>query len=182
MPPDARLLAHTVLALSLLVGCAQTEPSRELYQWTDEYGDVRYTSFPERIPRAARASAIPVQPGVTTEENAAFVPATSAPTPPPTQPPEADTLAPPLIEADDEEATDPVTPELAELDRRIAMIEAQVVSDQEALKSLISDPNAPELRTSPELREISERLPALQAELESLRRSRETAEASDDGD
>jgi hypothetical protein len=76
-------------------------------------------------------------------------------------------------------APDSYSPEA--LDRRISLVEAQVESDQEALKSLIANPDVPELRTSAELREISERLPALQAELETLRRHRESAESDDDG-
>jgi len=270
MTPGSHRVARTVLVLAAALACAQSEPSRTLYQWTDEAGDVRYTPFPDRIPQAARDTAIPLTPGATAEENAAFA---GMPLPPP-EPLQADPLALPSIEAaetteaietvepiealeaadavettaaleavetteageatealdgveatdaleaadavevtevleatdaaeapefdDIEESTEALTAvealeavettgggpdsySLEALDRRISLVEAQVESDQEALKSLIANPDVPELRTSAELREISERLPALQAELETLRRRRESAESDDDG-
>lgn len=276
MTPGSQRVARTVLVLAAALACAQSEPSRTLYQWTDEASDVRYTAFPDRIPQAARDTAIPLTPGATAEENAAFA---GTPLPPP-EPLEADPLALPSVEAaettdaietvetiealeaadavettaaieavettealeatdageatealdgvgatdaleaadaveatevleatdaaearefdDIEESTEaleavgaleagettggaPDSYSLEALDRRISLVEAQVESDQEALKSLIANPDVPELRTSAELREISERLPALQAELETLRRRRESAESDDDG-
>jgi hypothetical protein len=65
----------------------------------------------------------------------------------------------------------PLSPD--QLSRR-AEIEAQIARDQEALKDLISraevEGDEP-LRSSPELREIASRLPALQAELRDLETS-----------
>ena len=67
----------------------------------------------------------------------------------------------------------------ASQDARIQELEAAIARDQEALKQLLGDPeSAAGLRASPELREISERLPQLQVELQSLLEQRELG---DDG-
>lgn len=69
------------------------------------------------------------------------------------------------------------------VEERIRELERQVAADQETLKGLIADPeSATRMRDSPELREISERLPRLQAELRSLREGAGAAQAAgDDG-
>jgi hypothetical protein len=64
----------------------------------------------------------------------------------------------------------------ANLARRIAELEVQIARDEEALKILISDPEAaPGLRGSQELAEIAARLPERQAELRALREERDRA-------
>ena len=65
MTPGSHRVARTVLGLAAALACAQSEPSRTLYQWTDEAGEVRYTPFPDRIPQSARGTAIPLTPGAT---------------------------------------------------------------------------------------------------------------------
>jgi hypothetical protein len=63
----------------------------------------------------------------------------------------------------------------AELDARISALERQIASDQESLKTLLSEipaPGAPDLADRPEFREIALRLPKLQAELRTLQEQR----------
>lgn len=174
MPP---LRALWLCALWLAVGCGHAAPSRELYQWTDARGDVRYTAFPERIPPALRQAALTLEPGA----------ASALPAPSPAASLEAPAPEPLVSEAGPAPVESPppppeAAPDTAALDGRIAALEARVAADQDALKRLISDPEIPELRSSPELREISERLPALQQELETLREQRERLGDANDGD
>jgi hypothetical protein len=102
--------------------------------------------------------------------------AVAAPEPPAPEPARSDASGAPAVRPVDEPA--------AARDQRIRELEARVAADQEALKRLIADPDsAAGLRGSPELREISERLPRLQAELQALRAQDEDAagSAEDDG-
>jgi len=73
-------------------------------------------------------------------------------------------------------ATEPPTPaNRAALDARISALERQIASDQESLKTLLSEipaPGAPDLADRPEFREIALRLPKLQAELRALQEQR----------
>ena len=152
-------LCVSLAFVSLLGACATSGPSRQLYQWTDASGSVRYTTFAERIPASRAHTRQRVEPGSTVRQNAGVprTPFESA------LPPEA---APPP-------GADP-------LEVRIAELEARIEADEEALKAMISDPEqAAELRSSPRLREIGMRLPQLQAELEELRDER--ARAAGDG-
>jgi hypothetical protein len=57
----------------------------------------------------------------------------------------------------------------------IADLEARIERDREALRQLISTPrwDTAELASDPQVREIAERLPRLQAELSALRRESE---------
>lgn len=137
---------------SALLACATSEPSRNLYQWTDASGSVLYTPFPERIPRGRAHTRRIVEPGASARQNAG-------------QPRHSfESALPP-------QATPP--PGASPLDVRIAELEARIAADEEALKVLISDPKmADTLRDSPELREIGTRLPGLQAELEELKEER----------
>jgi hypothetical protein len=150
-------LCASLAFLTLLGACAASGPSRQLYQWTDASGSVRYTTFPGRIPATRAHTRQVVEPGASARQNAGGprTPFESA------LPPEA---APPP-------GADP-------LDVRIAELEARIEADEDALKALISDPEqAAELRSSPRLREIGTRLPELQAELEELRLERARAAA-----
>ena len=257
MGAPTRLLATTLFASGALLGCAPSSPSHTLYEWTDASGDIRYTPYPDRIPRAQRGSALPVFPepdrgqsvhwathatpeptvepaepfvaSVTTVETATLeiepevveVEALAVETPPLLEvetaplavevaplavepsPTELETVllespSPPLevepapIEVETEVEVEvetalpvpppsPPTPE-SPLDARIQELELAIGLDQEALKRLLSEPaSASGLQASEELREISQRLPQLQAELRSLREQRERAAGVGDG-
>jgi uncharacterized small protein (DUF1192 family) len=152
--------ALAVLAALALLACASPEPSRQLYQWTDADGNVRYTPFPDSVPVARRSTRRVVEPGT-------------------------DALAEPARPLAPEVAVAPTAPGASasgppdggsELDARIAALESQIAVDEEALKTMISDPaQAGALRDSDALREIAERMPALQAELARLRAERDGA-------
>lgn len=145
------------------LGCAAPTPSRSLYQWTDASGNVRYTSFPDRIPRGRRGTRKVVEAPARAQASTAL-PAATVTIPLPAAP----ATAPPAVEA-------PPTP-ANPLDARIAELEAQVKADEEALKTMISDPaQAEALRSSPRLHQIAEQLPQLQAELAVLRKQRAAA-------
>jgi len=220
MEARASVLLATLLWLGASLACAPKSPGRTLYQWTDADGDVRYTSYRQRIPidRRAQAQAVvapvadthraywatsspeaPREPGigepagVAVEElpgEAAMPGVESGPPEPPTRGSAAAPSQPapePPAQGAPEAAAPTRPPAAAELplDERIRQLEAEVAADQETLKRLIADPeSASGLRGSPALREISERLPRLQAELRALRaqRAREQTEpAEDDG-
>jgi len=156
--PATLVLLTTPVTLALLA-CAAPEASRQLYQWTDADGNVRYTPFPGRIPVARRDTRRVVGPGMGVASEPALAPATrvsgapAAPAPGPTGTPVAGG---------------------SDLDARIAALETRISVDEEALKSMISDPaQSGSLRDSDALREIAQRLPALQAELARLRSERD---------
>jgi hypothetical protein len=173
--------ACSAIAVALaLAGCAATEPSRTLHRWTDAAGSVRYTEFPEDVPRAQRHTLEPVQVGTLARWPAPpATPVDVAAARSPAEPPTVELPVPPAAApAPDAPPAAPADP----LDARIAELEARIETEQEALKALISDPAAaPDLRSSPELREIGERLPALQGELEKLRDQRARAAEGDGG-
>lgn len=81
--------------------------------------------------------------------------------------------APPPVSA---RPADPATAaRLAELDGRIATLEAEIARDEEALMQLIGASDAERrgpLVDDPKFREIAQRLPRLQADLETLRERR----------
>jgi hypothetical protein len=177
-----RPCAYSALVAFALAGCASTEaPGRVLHQWTDAAGSVRYTEFPEDVPRARQHTLQLVQVGTPARRSAppAAGPVAAIEADPvdvaAARPPAAPSAAAPA-------PAPPAPPAVASLDTRIAELEARIETEQEALKVLISDPAAAaELRGSPQLREIGERLPALQSELEELRKQRAEAAETDGG-
>jgi len=196
---DQRHCARTAavaLTAALLCSCTGPAPSRTLYQWTDADGNARYTAYPDRVPAARRDSRREVAPGSSAAENAGaipaatFEPAASEPVagepaasqpvagePAASQPAASEPVATDLPRVDAEAPA----PGASSLDERIVALEARVAADQETLKTLITDPEgAAHLRESPELREISERLPALQRELDALRAERDAGATPDD--
>lgn len=166
------LRAWLPLASLALLACASGEPSRSLYQWTDADGSVRYTAFPERIPSSRASTRRVVEAGATARQNASAPrPGFESEVPPPQAPASASASAP---------GPGPATPAAHPLDARIAELEQRIETDEDTLKSLISDPErAAELRSSPQLREIGKRLPELQAELDALREQRAQAAGDD---
>lgn len=149
------------LAAAGWLGCAAPTPSRSLYQWTDASGNVRYTTFPDRIPRGRLGTSKVVEAPARGQASAALPATVTVPVPAP----DAPAATPPAVEA----PPAPANP----LDARIAELEAQVKADEETLKTLISDPaQADALRSSPRLHQIAEQLPQLQAELAVLLKQR----------
>ncbi|MEE2679110.1 MAG: DUF4124 domain-containing protein [Myxococcota bacterium] len=105
----------------------------------------------------APAAAIAVS--ETTETAAVAAPAT------PTAPADATTTA--ALAA---VSAPPATAGTPESESRMAELQQQIARDEDALKTLITDPDATDLENSPELHEIARRLPRLQAELRALER------------
>jgi len=141
------------------------EYGRNLYQWSDASGAVRYTTYPERVPVPHITTINRVKAGRSAEENAALLPGSRTSR-------AADAASPATGDALDNADT----VDLADLDRRIAELEVSVARDEEILKLLISDPEAAQgLRSSAELSEISKRLPARQSELRRLHETRARA-------
>jgi hypothetical protein len=156
---------------ALLCACAAPAPSRTLYQWTDHDGNARYTAYPDRVPVESRDTRKAVVPGATAIANAASPPAVRR------EPGEGDLPRGPRVTP----AQPPSAPATSPLDERIRELEALVSADQETLKTLIADPErSARLRESPELREISQRLPGLQRELDALRAQRDGSAIPDD--
>jgi len=155
---------HSAAALAaLLVVCgaftAAADGTATIYQWTDSEGTTRYTPDLGRVPVGARDTMVTIveeDPGPG-DTPAYFEPdprADEAPIPDPAG--DANAAPPPLDEA---------------TQARIRELEAEIAENEEALKEYISDPaNAAADRVPPELREIAEQLPKLQAELAALRK------------
>jgi hypothetical protein len=135
--------AAVALAPALALVACRTAPSeRVLYQWSDAEGNVRYTTLPDEVPRSARDTLLPVQPGRTAQENASVLP--GARTEP--RPPESTrewlrgeaagrpTRAPRRAPRRAEEAAVPTRPEeIAALDARIRELEQQITEAEVSL-------------------------------------------------
>jgi hypothetical protein len=152
--------------LGLAAACASPAQrsgyGRKLYAWSDVNGVVRYTTYPRRIPVVRLHTMQLVVAGRSAAENAALLPGARA-----ADDARSATAAGAQADADAREAS---------LARRIAELEAQIARDEEALKVLISDPEAaPALRSSQELADIAARLPERQEELRALRAERDRA-------
>jgi hypothetical protein len=178
-------------ALGLLVAAAlvalAASARADIYRWVDESGAVHYATDREAIPRAYRDAAQPIQKPpprravrrapaalqVVPAPSAAPEPAAPAPsgTPAPAleaAPPSPAAAPRPLPGPPSVRALPPDDPRAAEM----AELEAQIARDRETLRELISTPrwDSAELANDPQIRELAERLPRLQAELEALRR------------
>jgi len=163
--------ALSIALPSMAIGARQSET--ELYRWLDRHGVVRYTTDLSRIPDARRSTVVRVVPPSIPLATSRVAPA--APVPgadpfnAPGQAPTVDTqdLAPRASLGGNS---------WPELDARIAELELLVAKDEEAIKVMISIPQAgdyDELIDSEELREIGARLPVLQGELAELKRWRD---------
>ncbi len=164
-------LALWIALPSVAIGAQQGES--ELYRWLDRHGVVRYTPDLSRIPKSRRSTAIRVVPPSIPTATARIAPAAPVPGADPFN-------APGQVPTVD---TQDLAPDAAlgggswpELDARIAELEMLVAKDEEAIKEMISTPQAgdhDELIDSEELREIGARLPVLQGELAELKRWRD---------
>jgi hypothetical protein len=144
---------------------------RTLYAWTDRSGNVRYTTYPERVPAVRLRTLRKVVPGRSAEASAALLPG-------------ARTEATARNGQDAGQEVGPTAAadaaHLKDLDTRIAELEETIRRDQEILKLLISDPKAaPTLHSSEELAAIAKRLPERQAALQALREERARRTAPD---
>ncbi len=136
-----------------------------MYKWVDESGDAHYTVDRSEIPQHLRRRLRPVAP--------------PAPEPPPERAPFGAEIsaAPTLAAAEEFAATEPAPEKRdpAEIAAEIRQLEQQIEKDHEELKRRISEGegDGTDLSSDPELREIAERLPRLQAQLDELRREAE---------
>jgi hypothetical protein len=174
-----RLLLAVGLLLALgLPACRSRAPERVLYQWADAEGNVRFTSSPGRVPRAARATLTRVEPGRSADDNAALLPGAR------TQP-RPETSAAQWLRGEEAEAaaarrvTPPTPEELPQLDARIRELETQITEAEVELADRTGAPEgaAPDAAA---VREVAERLPRLQAELAALRERRALAAPADE--
>jgi hypothetical protein len=160
-----------LLAAGLVAGAAAAaddDGGLTIYQWTDSRGIYRYTPELDRIPSNARDTVVTIQTGEGPPSNAPiyFDPDPRSKVVEVPEPlPASATPGPPIV-----------TDDSYEYDDRIRELQARIAADEEALKGMISGPEAPgPVEVPPELREIAERLPRLQAELASLLRGRARA-------
>lgn len=160
-----QLAALAVLALAAACPTAAADEAITIWQWTDAGGVTRYTPDFERIPSAARPTAVAMQPGAS----------------PPTSPvyfdpnPRESVVSVPDPGGTTSLGSAAATPAAPaeDLESRVRELEAQISADEEALKRMISSPGGEaDAAVSAELREIAARLPKLQAQLASLRQRR----------
>lgn len=149
-PPIRRAAAR--LALLAVLGLPAVEARAEIYRWTDAAGVPHYTTDREQVPGRYRDSLSVVR----SDRNAIPVDILRLP-PGATQP---------FLEQPRERPR----PHAAAIEK----LEAEIARDRERIKQLISQGRwvGSELATDPDLRELAERLPRLQAELDSLRGGR----------
>jgi hypothetical protein len=195
---DRLALARAVVSCALLLVAtaapAQQEsggseaPRARVYRWIDENGIAHYTTDPERIPSRLRSSVGLPRPGETPPAPRA---APSAPAPSgaaPTNPlamdraPGGSPGAPARSSAasnDFEEGPSAGAAasgaERADLDARIAALEAEIAADEEAIQAMISaaEPGPGALAADdPAFREIAQRLPKRLADLRALEQER----------
>ncbi|MBM4334398.1 MAG: DUF4124 domain-containing protein [Deltaproteobacteria bacterium] len=175
------MLRHALRLLLALALCLAAQSSRaDVYRWVDELGVTHYTTDPETIPRRHRDSAHAIvarpsrRPGprISNAPSRAATPLPSAPEPASPEP--AARATPPAPSGPPVFPGPPLAPALAPGDPRaaeLADLEARIATDRETLRQLISTKrwDSAELASDPGVREIAERLPRLQAELEALR-------------
>jgi uncharacterized coiled-coil protein SlyX len=155
-------LAGLVVAVAAAGAAEETGPM-VLYQWTDSHGIYRYTPAYDRVPSDARDTVITIQTG---EGPPSDTPIYFDPDP------RSKVVEVPVPEPASGTARGVPRPDYTEYEDRIRELETRIAADEEALKALISDPGTAADEAPPELREIADRLPRLQAELDSLQRGR----------
>lgn len=154
LPRLARALCAWLLLAPLAGPASANDYGLPLFQWRDAQGTVRYTTYPDEVPRSQRATLRRVEASISSGwnlETASAVPAAAAGA-------AAGLPAP-------GNASEPAS----ETDAAIARLEATIARDKALLESLISDPEGVQtLEDSPDLSAIAERLPRQQADLEAL--------------
>ncbi len=155
--PAKRALATWLLLALLGAPAAASDYGRALFQWVDAEGTVRYTAFPEEVPRSQRGTLQLVEASGAADWSPATAPALPAVD---AAPPNALAEVPTLGEA---------VALAGEIDVAIARLEANIARDKAMLEVLISDPEmAQSLEESADLAAITERLPREQADLQAL--------------
>lgn len=183
-PRSLRILLR-ILPVILLAACwplavaAEAEENAPtIFKWVDEHGIAHYTTDRDKIPRAIRNRIQRVAPAPVSAPPPALV------GPPPEQiggqdAPEAWAIgnAERRLSRDEfREQNDGLeaedVAELSSLDGEISDLENEIAAGEERLLALLgTTPGASEneLADDPEFRDIAERLPAMQADLEALR-------------
>jgi hypothetical protein len=158
--------------------CTPPEATAKVYKWVDENGVVHYTMDRDEIPPQLRRRLRPALPAdVAPPERA---PELSEPLATPDEfrdEPEMEPTLDPALEVEPESEPPPVTAGLPPREtlsgtNEIAELEAEILSYREELKTLISSSSAmgTDFAENPRVREIAERLPRLQAQLQALQR------------
>lgn len=155
-------LLWVVFGVASAGAAEETEPL-VIYQWTDSHGIYRYTPELDRVPADARDTVITIQTGEGPPSN---TPIYFDPDP------RSKLVEVPVPEPATGTARGVPRPDYTEYDDRIRELEARIAEDEESLKVLINEPGTATGEVPPELREIADRLPRLQAELDSLQRGR----------
>jgi hypothetical protein len=162
------LLGGALLAFGTTAAADSDEAPLTVYQWTDANGAYRYTPDLANVPRFARDSVVTIQAGEAppSTDPVYFNPDPKAPViTVPSPSPEADSGGPYRPPASGDQ--------WGEYDARIREVETRIAEYEDALKTMVSDPSAEkDTELTPELREIAQRLPELQAELAALYRGR----------
>jgi len=148
---------------SVSAGAAEETEPLVIYQWTDSRGIYRYTPEFDRVPSDARDTVITIQTGEGPSSN---TPIYFDPDP------RSKLVEVPVPAPATGTARGVPQPDYTGYDDRIRELEAHIAEDEESLKELINDPGTASGEVTAELREIADRLPRLQAELDSLRRGR----------
>lgn len=178
MRTPAALLCF-VLALA---ACSARNAGGELQQWTDDDGNVRYTTSPDQVPRSRRDTLTRVEPGQSAEQNAAALPgARTEPRPAPnasewlrgeeaaagdaTAPAaEAPAAAPDAAAA----ASAQPLPDAGKLDARIRSLENEL----EAAETELAQANGAEPADPAQVDAIARRRTWIQEQLEAARQQR----------
>jgi len=167
------------LALVLLVGsiAAHADEGGTIYQWTDANGDTRYTPNLDKVPRSARDTVLTIQSG---EEGPSNEPIYFQPDPrasevavpePATETASSPVVVSPLVPGSGEPEDAPPPADANDRAAEIRALESEIAQIEDQLKDYISEPGGvPGPDIPPELREIADRLPGLQAELARLQR------------
>jgi hypothetical protein len=168
--------AGAILLAAILCACAGSyaaadEAPPKIYKWVDRNGIAHYTTDPQRIPQALRRdaralsrSAAGAGPSAPDDSWAVRDAVPRRGTPP------ADGSPAPLDPA--------LLAELAALEEEISSVEAEILRDEERIKTWVSDPavDPVAIADDPEFREIAARLPRLQANLQSLQQQKRRIE------
>ena len=188
------MLRHALrLLLALALGLAPALANADVYRWVDELGATHYTTDRDTVPRRYRGDAQVINakpaarstprvtPSPAAAQPAAERPSAAVPAAVPVLAPISAPASAPTTEVTMPAATaapvfpgPPTTPAIPPEDPRaaeVANLEAQIASDRERLRQIISTKRweSAELASDPNIREIAERLPRLQAELAALR-------------
>jgi hypothetical protein len=169
-------------------GAAAEKPRPRVYRWIDENGIAHYTTDPDRIPSRLRnavglpppGEATTAPPPVPSPAAPAAAPAAAATSNPLGMDASPATAAAPALSPNGDFEEGPAPGEAAgaqraDLDARIATLQAEIAADEEAIQAMISaaEPGPGALAADdPAFREIAMRLPKRLADLRALEQER----------